>query len=352
MVEDDRDVGKWHSAGRSNLIRRSFVERFGAIPSRDSGARLRVLARPLIAAAITSAAVMSPAHAAAAGEVGPSGRLCFGVDGEPGDAAIVNLTPVDAQGPGFGQLVSSDITSPPSTSNVNYGPGTFDPNVAVTPIGTDGQVCYVNADLTSHHLVADHLGTITATSYTPANPNGSPRRTIDTRPPPPPPQPQVNSFPPGQFLVGSQIPAGRYVMDARSGCYWERQSGLGGSLEEIVANDFRAYDGRAIVDLAPTDVGFEFDSDCGTLSTYTGSTQLASSIPAGTHVVNQHISPGTYVSDVAAGCYWERTASFAGTIDAVITNDFVSSAGQQFVTISATDVGFTSDADCGIWKRV
>ena len=37
--------------------------------------------------------------------VGPNGRLCFAVAGSPGDAAIVNLTPVEAVGPGNGQLI-------------------------------------------------------------------------------------------------------------------------------------------------------------------------------------------------------------------------------------------------------
>lgn len=298
------------------------------------------------------ASVVSPSAASAAGEVGPSGRLCFAVAGNPGDAAIVNLTPVEAHGLGFGQLISSDITNPSNASNVNYGPGTVDPNIAVARIGTNGQVCYLNADLTSHHLVADHLGTIDATAYTPATTTGAPKRTIDTRPAAPPPPPTIDRFSPGQYLVGSQIPPARYEMNATPGCYWERQSGLGGSIGEIITNDFRSYAGRVIVDIAATDVGFEFDAECGTLSTFVGSNQMATTIPAGTHAVNQHIAPGTYVSMVASGCYWERTAGFSGSLADIITNDFVSTAGQQFVTILASDVGFTSDDDCGVWQRV
>ena len=100
--------------------------------------------------------------------------------GSPGDAAVVNLTPVDADGPGYGLLVSSDV---PRTvrSNVNYDPGTVDPNVAVAPIGSDGQVCFVNSPLASVHLVADHLGTIRANAYVPAVPSGAPDRKVDTR---------------------------------------------------------------------------------------------------------------------------------------------------------------------------
>jgi hypothetical protein len=113
--------------------------------------------------------------------VAPSGRICFTVNGQPGDAAIVNLTPVDAGGPGFGLLVSSNVTNPPDASNVNYNTGTTDPNVAIAPIGTDGRVCYANGPISPTHLIADHLGTIDADAYTPATTTGAPARKIDTR---------------------------------------------------------------------------------------------------------------------------------------------------------------------------
>lgn len=113
--------------------------------------------------------------------VAPGDRVCFAVAGAPGDAAIVNLTPVDADHAGNGQLVSSDVTQPPVASNVNYAPGTVDPNVAIAPIGADGQVCYVNSRHASIHLIADHLGTIDAAAYSAPTPSGAPGRKLDTR---------------------------------------------------------------------------------------------------------------------------------------------------------------------------
>ena len=77
-------------------------------------------------------------------------------------------------------LVSSDVSGVPNASNVNFDVGKLDPNVAAAPIGADGQVCYLNS-LASTHLVADHLGTIDAGAYTPAQANGAPLRKIDTR---------------------------------------------------------------------------------------------------------------------------------------------------------------------------
>ena len=93
----------------------------------------------------------------------------------------MNLTPVEAQGAGFGLLISSDVVTPPVGSNVNYGIGTVDPNVAVATIGADGKVCYANSKHTNVHLVADHLGTIPAAGYTPATTSGAPDRKVDTR---------------------------------------------------------------------------------------------------------------------------------------------------------------------------
>ena len=113
--------------------------------------------------------------------VAPGGRICLSVSGRPGDAAIVNLTPVGAAGPGHGLLISSDIAQPPGASNVNYNVGTVDPNVAIAPIGNDGKVCFTNSTDNWVHLIADHLGTIAGNAYTPANPDGTPLRTVDTR---------------------------------------------------------------------------------------------------------------------------------------------------------------------------
>ena len=115
------------------------------------------------------------------GRIGPGERRCFTVSGSPGDAALVNLTPVDAAGNGNGQLVSSDVIDPPTASNVNYTSGSVDPNVAIAPIGADGQVCYVNSQHTSTHLIADHLGTISAAAFQRATPGGAPHRALDTR---------------------------------------------------------------------------------------------------------------------------------------------------------------------------
>jgi hypothetical protein len=160
------------------------------------------------------------------------------------------------------------------------------------------------------------------------------------------------TFGAGQYLVGTDIAAGRYFSAPSNGCYWERQSGLGGTLGEIIANDFIGFTAAQwIVDIRSSDRAFKTDADCGTW--YNAPRQGAqASIPPGVWLVGSQITPGTYRATVQSGCYWERLRDFTGTLSGIIANDFVSSAGSQLVSIAAGDVGFSNDADCGTWTRV
>ena len=135
-----------------------------------------------VAAAVIASAAVIGVSSPVRGAIASAGQLCFGVNGAPGDAAIVNLTPVNATATGYGLLISSDVKgNPPYASNANYSVGSIDPNVAVASIGSDGQVCYQNSPDAGVDLIADHLGTIAANAYTPASANGAPDRRVDTR---------------------------------------------------------------------------------------------------------------------------------------------------------------------------
>lgn len=66
----------------------------------------------------------------------------------------------------------------------------------------------------------------------------------------------------GTHLVGVDIAPGTYrSTGARFGCYWERLSGLGGELNDIIAND-TVVEGSVIVAIAPTDYAFS-STGCG-----------------------------------------------------------------------------------------
>jgi len=65
----------------------------------------------------------------------------------------------------------------------------------------------------------------------------------------------------GTHVVGRDIQPGTYQnSDSSAGCYWERLSGFGGTVEEIIANGF-TY-GQAIVSISLTDAGFT-SARCG-----------------------------------------------------------------------------------------
>lgn len=164
-------------------------------------------------------------------------------------------------------------------------------------------------------------------------------------------EPRGDYFAAGQYRVGTDIQPDRYYSDPVSGCYWERQSGLGGGLSDVIANDFVGFDSmQSIVDILPSDVAFETNAECGTWvdrPRHGPQTDIA----PGTWLVGNQISPGTYRATVRSGCYWERVRSFTGEFNAIIANDFVGSSGPQLVTISPGDRGFYTNDDCGTWTR-
>jgi len=155
----------------------------------------------------------------------------------------------------------------------------------------------------------------------------------------------------GQYRVGTGIVAGRYYADPLDGCYWERQSGLGGTLGEIIDNEFVAFNAaQIIVDILPSDLAFETNEHCGTWFN-TPRRGLLTNIIGGRWLVGSQVAPGTYQTSAAHGCYWERLRAFDGKTASIIANKFVETAGTQFVTIASGDVGFHTDAECGTWTK-
>ena len=109
--------------------------------------------------------------------------------------------------------------------------------------------------------------TTTVTDSVTRTVSGSPVTVTDTVTAPPvtvtvytTPTPQV-AFSDGTYRVGTDIVAGTYKSTASTtDCYWERLSGFGGTLDEIIANYFGS--GPTYVTIASTDVGFHSE-DCG-----------------------------------------------------------------------------------------
>ena len=164
--------------------------------------------------------------------------------------------------------------------------------------------------------------------------------------------PPAVTFGAGLYLVGRDIPAGRYYTVPANGCYWERLSGLGGTLAEIIANDFigSGY-AQAIVDIKASDLAFSTNTACGTWFS-TPRLGFQAVIPSGTWLVGAQITSGTYQANASSGCYWERLSDFTGNFASIIANNNVSSAGPQLISIAAGDTGFTTNSSCGTWTRI
>lgn len=265
---------------------------------------------------VTSVTVTGPSCTAAALRTGARG-MCSVTAGQTG---TIQLTATATLSDGATQTVTSSATWAST-------------NAAVATVSSSGLVTVRGAgdtDVTA--LYQGRMGGQTVH----VNPAG-PRTTFGA----------------GQYLVNSEIIAGRYYSDPVSGCYFERQRGLGGNLSDIIANEFIGYNaGQWIVDISGTDLAFETDSDCGTWFLNSPRRGFAANITPGMWVVGSQITPGVYRAAAKYGCYWERLSDFSNTLDGVLANDFVSADGSQLVEIRSTDVGFDSDDDCGTWTPV
>jgi len=158
----------------------------------------------------------------------------------------------------------------------------------------------------------------------------------------------ATSFDTGRYRIGIDAAPGRYFAAPPVGCYFERESGLDGTSGEVLGNDFLTFTSpQWIVDIAPTDIGFE-TSGCGTWA-QTPLVGMTTTIGAGMFIVNSQIAPGTYQVAASAGCYWERLSDFSRATTGIVQNAFLTAAATSSVTIAATDVGFDTSPECGTW---
>lgn len=152
-------------------------------------------------------------------------------------------------------------------------------------------------------------------------------------------------FGPGNQVVGDDIEPGVYMAtELESFCYWERLSGLGGSLDEVIVNDIPS--GQAIVEILPGDTAFSSDG-CGPWTAYQPPQEPADTFGDGDWAVGEQIQPGRYEAESTdeLGCYWERSSGFTHELEEIIANDVPE--GRVVVEIEPGDVRFSST--CGTW---
>jgi hypothetical protein len=184
-----------------------------------------------------------------------------------------------------------------------------------------------------------------APSTTPLSPPTTSTSTSPTTPVPT--QPPIPNFADGTHVVGTDIEAGRYIVQANAGCYWARLRDASGDMGSIIAND--NANGQAVVDIAATDGLFE-SKRCGRWQQFNETTaRPPESIGDGTWAVGIQVTPGRYRNTGGTGCYWARLSNFGEEMGSILANDNVS--GQTIVDVAPTDVGFNSNR-CGTWQKV
>ena len=179
-----------------------------------------------------------------------------------------------------------------------------------------------------------------------------------------------DSFGGGQWIVGDEILPGRYFTDPDPGCFWQRRAGFSvGALagraallplesppdhDYIAGRELRFDSGQEIVDIRLEDTAFRSTSECGEWRTEPPHIGTQDEIRLGTWLVGTQIAPGTYRADAKFLCYWARVSGFgAGQEDVVEEGLVETDAGAELtVTIAASDAGFYSDDECGLWTRV
>lgn len=156
--------------------------------------------------------------------------------------------------------------------------------------------------------------------------------------------PQVTTFEPGTFVVGTDIAPGAYqstgAVSTGQGtvsCFWQRLNGFEGLLSNVTETDAAA--GPTTVLIADDDAGFASSAGCGTwiprdLTTF----------GPGRWLIGQDILPGTYRNSGEAECSWWRLGPTGENIGSR------SSTGVHTVTVAASDTSFQSRDACGLWS--
>jgi hypothetical protein len=171
--------------------------------------------------------------------IAPGAAVCTKVVGQPGDIAVVNGTPVEANAAGFMAVRASDAPSnntlgDQTVSNWNFAVGTVDPNVAFAKIGSDGTICVDNSLHGTVQMVLDQAGYIPSGRFTPAAATGA-ARLVDSRrdfvaaPVPTPPTTTTTTPPAGITVPGAPAALSATAGPGRLTLQWNAPVNSGGA---------------------------------------------------------------------------------------------------------------------------
>jgi hypothetical protein len=163
----------------------------------------------------------------------------------------------------------------------------------------------------------------------------------------------------GGYLVGSEVPVGRYKarVPAGSECLVASVSDLSGSEDSVMGYDW-AWPGDTVYwDIDRTAAAFVTDG-CGTWTQVfpKDAPRFVAPVRDGWYRVGIDIAPGVYEAVVPQsdfeGCYVESVSAFDGELDSILANDFVEEPGTVVTwEVLPADAGFRTHG-CGTWTPV
>lgn len=263
-------------------------------------------------------------------------------------AVVLNVTVARAQTGGF-VTVHPRNSSRPNAANLNHSAGEVIANTVVAKLGGNGEICMFTSAFTE--MIVDVAGYFTGPVVA---------DTGESCPFEFPAYASTSGVREDQHhLVGEfQMPPGRYVgtgnrADGFGRCDVFKYAFFG---DFFAADDgsrgdaFSFQNSRVVIDVLATDRFVSWRGfDCTPLLSYEPGAfpRVDLDESRGTHVVGDHIDPGTYALD-SGNCDLERLRSFTGrrSLDRIsLTQSLFEGTGVE-VTILPTDVGVTMSVSC------
>ena len=160
-------------------------------------------------------------------------------------------------------------------------------------------------------------------------------------------------IPDGTWRVGEalDVAPGIYAAEGQPYCHWERLGGYGGGWEDRLGSGPYGRGVRAIVEVQATDVAFKTEN-CGQWMPIAQAINPVTTIPDGTWLVGEEVSPGIYAAPGGSSgihCQWTRLKGFGGSFTDRVSGQY--GRGRQLVEIKESHVGFGTYG-CGEWTPV
>ena len=142
--------------------------------------------------------------------------------------------------------------------------------------------------------------------------------------------PNVKTYKAGQYKVGTDIPAGEYVVLSKGDGYVEVAQDSSGKLESIVVNDI--FSNRSIISVSD---GEYFKVQNGTIYASADAPKVEATdgvLPAGMYQIGKDLPAGEYkVISKNDGSYIEVSAASTHTMADIVSNDIFT--GERYITV-------------------